>query len=51
MKAAKNRKVGRKGRKPPLHIVSDFGSKHAGRSRLAKTSDGKTRGKRNFGAK
>ena len=32
--AAMKRKIGRKSRKPPLHIVSDFGSKQSGRSRL-----------------
>lgn len=49
------KRVGRKrgGRKPPLHIVSDFGSKQTHtRSRLGKGGRGKMqRSKGNFGAK
>jgi hypothetical protein len=52
-RVGRKRGMGRSGRKPPLHIVSDFGSKQMHtRSRLGKVSKSKmTRSKGNFGAK
>ena len=44
--------MGRASRKPPLHIVSDFGSKQMHtRSRLGKSGPKMTRSKGSFGAK